>query len=255
MIENFNGYIDKESDEYNLLLEISKKPLPAHIAIIMDGNGRWAKKRGLERFEGHKAGIKSVRDVVETSARLGIKFLSLYAFSVENWKRPKKEIMQLMGLLKKYIKEELPTLKKNNIRFKAVGRISELDVSVRKLISHAESQTAKNSGLHLNIALNYGGRVEIVDTFKKILNTYGKDLKVDDIDEELISKNLYMKDTPDPDLLIRTSGELRISNFFIWEIAYTELYFTKVLWPDFNRKELFSAIKDFQNRQRRFGGI
>ncbi len=254
MIENFKGYIHENSEEYKLLVEISKKPIPKHIAIIMDGNGRWAKKRGLERIEGHRAGINSVRETVETSARLGVKFLTLYAFSVENWKRPKREIMQLMGLLKKYIVEELPTLKKNNIRFKAIGRISGLDMSVRKLISHAESQTAKNSGLRLNIALNYGGRVEIVDAFKKILSQH-KNIDIDILDENLISKNMYMPDAPDPDLLIRTSGELRISNFLIWEIAYTELYFTPTLWPDFDKKELFLAIKDFQNRERRFGGV
>ena len=255
MIENFKNYIEEGSEEYKLLLEISQKPLPKHIAIIMDGNGRWAKKRGLERFEGHKAGIKSVRETVETAARLGIKYLTLYAFSVENWKRPKKEISQLMGLLKKYIKEELPTLQKNNIRLRTIGRISQLDLSVRKLINHAEAKTSKNSVLNLNIALNYGGRVEIVDAFRKILNSFNGNIKPEEIDENLISKNMYLPDTPDPDLLIRTSGEMRISNFLIWEIAYTELYFTKVLWPDFNKRELFLAIKDFQNRERRFGGI
>jgi len=255
MLKNFEGHLDKNSEEYKLLLEILKEKLPIHIAIIMDGNGRWAKRRGLERIEGHKAGIDAVREIVETSARLGIKYLTLYAFSVENWKRPKKEVLQLMGLLKRYLREELPLLLKNNVRLRTIGRIEQLDSTIRKLISHAEKQSAKNSGLNLNIALNYGGRIEIVDAFKSILKSYGENLTPSMIDEKFISRHLYLPDVPDPDLLIRTSGELRVSNFLLWEIAYTELYFTSVLWPDFNTRELFLAIKDFQNRERRFGGI
>ncbi len=255
MLKNFEGYFDRDSEEYKLLLEILKKDLPSHIAIIMDGNGRWAKKRGLERIEGHKAGINAVREIVETSARLGIKYLTLYAFSVENWKRPKKEVLQLMGLLKRYLREELPLLLKNNVRLRTMGRIEELDATIRGLIHHVERQSAKNDGLNLNIALNYGGRTEIVDAFKKILDGYGENLTPSMIDESFISKYLYLPDVPDPDLLIRTSGELRVSNFLLWEIAYTELYFTKVFWPDFGTKEFLFAIRDFQKRERRFGGV
>jgi len=254
--KSFENIVEEGSYEFELLSKIDPENLPVHIAVIMDGNGRWAKARGLPRIEGHKAGTDSVRETVETSARLGIKHLTLYAFSVENWKRPKSEVNELMRLLRKYLRTELPTLQKHNIRLKTLGRIEELDQRTKKRILISEEKTLNNDGLQLNIALNYGGRTEIVDTIKKICSHLSKGkIKLSQIDANTFEKFLYTKDIPDPDLLIRTSGEYRISNFLLWQMAYTEFYFTPVLWPDFRKKDLFEAIIDFQKRERRFGGI
>lgn len=239
-----------------LLNEIDKTRLPAHVAVIMDGNGRWAKKRSLPRAAGHREGIKSVREIVTTSAELNLKVLTLYAFSVENWKRPRTEINTLMRLLRQYLHRELKTLMKNNIRFQSIGRWRELDEKVVKDLEWAMVETQFNTGLVFNIALNYGGRTELVDSFREIyreLLRNGRD--PDKITEEMISQHLYTSGQPDPDLLIRTSGELRISNFLLWQIAYSEIWVTDVLWPDFRKQHLFEAIIDYQKRERRYGGI
>jgi undecaprenyl diphosphate synthase len=239
-----------------LLNEIDKTQLPAHVAVIMDGNGRWAKKRSLPRAAGHRQGIKSVREIVTTSAELNLKVLTLYAFSVENWKRPRTEINTLMRLLREYLHRELKTLMKNNIRFQSIGRWRELDEKVVKDLEWAMVETQFNTGLVFNIALNYGGRTELVDSFREIyreLLRNGRD--PDKITEEMISQHLYTSGQPDPDLLIRTSGELRISNFLLWQIAYSEIWVTDVLWPDFRKQHLFQAIVDYQKRERRYGGI
>jgi len=227
-----------------------KNEMPSHIAIIMDGNGRWAKKKNLPRIEGHKAAIEAVRSTVEASAKLKIKYLSLFAFSTENWKRPKEEITALMELLKIYLDKELETMIKNNISFNYIGRIEELDKEVQKKLGYTKEITKNNDGLKLYLALNYSGRAEIIDAIKKILKKPPKK-----IDENAIPKYFYDPLLPEPDLLIRTSGEMRISNFFLWQIAYTEIYVTPVLWPDFREKDLLEAIKDYQRRERRFGGI
>ncbi len=244
------------STEAELLAQIDLSRLPSHVAIIMDGNGRWAEARSLPRVEGHRAGIASVREVVETSARLGIKILTLYAFSVENWKRPKSEIDTLMGLLKEYLRRELPEIKRNNIRFRTIGRVWELAPSIQLELEHAMQDTASNTGMLMNIALNYGGRTELVDAFRAILKAArGNGVSEPDVNEDLISQNLYTAGLPDPDLLIRTSGELRISNFLLWQIAYAEIWITPVYWHDFRRRHLFEAIIDYQRRERRYGGI
>lgn len=230
--------------------------IPAHIAIIMDGNGRWAKKRNLPRIFGHKEGAKSVRAVTEAAAELGIKYLTLYAFSTENWKRPEKEVGFLMGLLQDHLEKELPTMMKNNIRLLTIGDISRLPVGTRKKLDDVKKKTCKNSGLKLVLALNYGSKAEITSAVRKIAGQVKKGkLPVNLITDKTISKNLYTKDIPDPELLIRTSGELRISNFLLWQIAYSEIYITGVLWPDFRKKELLAALREFYRRERRFGGV
>jgi undecaprenyl diphosphate synthase len=231
--------------------------LPEHIAIIMDGNGRWAKRRSLPRVAGHKAGIGPVRSTVESCARLGIRVLTLYAFSVENWKRPRAEVETLWRLLRFYLRRELPELQKNDIRLEAIGRLDELPAPVRTELQAAVDATSRNRGLLVNLAINYGGRAELVDAVNAILETARRDgtLSALRLDEQMISQNLYTSRTPDPDLLIRTSGEMRISNFLLWQIAYAELYITDTLWPDFGRTDLLKAILDFQKRDRRFGGL
>jgi undecaprenyl diphosphate synthase len=226
--------------------------LPAHIAIIMDGNGRWAAQRRLPRVEGHRAGIDSVRDVVETSARLGIDVLTLYAFSIENWKRPRAEVNTLMMLLKLYLRRELATLHENNIRFRVVGRSEELAEDVQHELEIAIRQTATNTGMLFNIALNYGGRAEIVDAARRAIVA---GVLPDQLDERRFSEFLYTAGQPDPDLLIRTSGEMRVSNFLLWQIAYSEIWVTETLWPDFRRRDLLEAIVAYQKRDRRYGGI
>jgi undecaprenyl diphosphate synthase len=222
----------------------------------MDGNGRWARARHLPRVEGHRAGIASVREIVETAARLELGVMTLYAFSVENWKRPRYEVATLMMLLKEYLRKELATLMDNNIRFSAIGRVDGLDPSVQRELKYAQDQTARNSGLLFQIALNYGGRAEIVDTVNRIMGVL-REREMSDaiIDEQFFSDHLYTANIDDPDLLIRTSGELRVSNFLLWQIAYAEIHVTKVLWPDFRRRHLFEAIIDFQARDRRYGGV
>jgi undecaprenyl diphosphate synthase len=226
--------------------------LPAHIAVIMDGNGRWAAQRHLPRVEGHRAGIDAVRDTVETGARLGIDVLTLYAFSVENWKRPASEIGTLMGLLKRYLRSELHTLLDNNIRFQVVGRMEELSSDIRDELHSAMQRTATSTGMRFNIALNYGGRTEILDAVKRAIE---EGLRPQDVSEESFGSLLYTAGQPDPDLLIRTSGEMRVSNFLLWQIAYAEIYVTDTLWPDFRRRHLLEAILAYQKRERRYGGI
>lgn len=227
--------------------------LPAHIAIIMDGNGRWAKRRHLPRVAGHKAGVSSVRSTVETCAQLGVGALTLYAFSVENWKRPFAEIDTLWGLLRIYLKSELALMMRHNIRFGAIGRLEALPGAVQDELAAVARKTSGNTGMRLNLAINYGGRTEIVDAVRALV----EDAKRGDVvvDEAAIAARLYTADLPDPDLLIRTSGEMRISNFLLWQIAYSELYVTPTLWPDFTRTELLEALLDYQRRDRRFGGI
>lgn len=236
--------------------KIDKSKLPNHVAIIMDGNGRWAKKRLLPRTAGHKEGMERVKEIVEVAADIGIKYLSLYAFSTENWKRPEKEIKGLMNLLVQYLRSELNTLHKNNIKVQALGDISKLPSQPRMEVEKAIKKTKNNNKMILNIALNYGGRDEIIEATKKIL----KDIEMGKMDIEELNVNtfkeyLYTKNQPDPDLLIRPSGELRISNFLLYQIAYTEFCFYDIYWPDFREEHFYKAIIDYQKRDRRYGGI
>lgn len=249
------SFAEPGNAEAELLKLINKHRLPRHVAVIMDGNGRWARMRKLPRVAGHRAGMQSVRDIVESSAELGFEALTLYAFSVENWKRPRQEIRTLMNLLKVYLRRELKNLNKNNVRFQAIGRIQELDESVRDELEHAVDATSKNTGLLLNLALNYSGRAELVDSFNRLLREHAHNGRHTPIDEEAISRSLYTSGIPDPDLLIRTSGEMRLSNFLLWQIAYAEIYITPTFWPDFRRRHLLEAILEYQQRDRRYGGI
>ncbi|MDO4778810.1 MAG: isoprenyl transferase [Tissierellia bacterium] len=236
----------------NLIREASIK----HIAIIMDGNGRWASARDLSRTEGHKVGSETVIDITEACDELGIKYLSLYAFSTENWKRPKTEVSKIMSLLNKFISRELNRLHSKNIKLNIMGDITKLPIINRKAVEYALNKTKNNTGLVLNIGLNYGSRDEIVSAFKSIhQDLENKKIKIEDISEKLISSYMYTYDMPDPDLLIRTGGELRLSNFMLYQLAYSEFYFTDVLWPDFDRIELEKAILEFLRRNRRFGGL
>jgi undecaprenyl diphosphate synthase len=243
--------------DWELAQALDPARLPTHIAIIMDGNGRWAGRRFLPRVAGHKAGIGPVRSTVETCARLGIKALTLYAFSVENWKRPRAEVETLWRLLRFYLKQELPELQKNDIRLQAIGRLDALPEQVRQELDAAAEATANNHGLLVNLAINYGGRAEIVDAVNSILEMARIEGSLDTLrlDEDLLSTSLYTAECPDPDLLIRTSGEMRISNFLLWQIAYAELYVTDTLWPDFTRTDLLRAVADYQKRDRRYGGL
>jgi undecaprenyl diphosphate synthase len=234
--------------------EIDKGKLPNHIAIIMDGNGRWAKKKLLNRISGHMKGVDAVREVVTSCRELGIKILTLYAFSIENWKRPKEEVKALMGLLKDYLLKEREDMIKNNIRLGAIGRLEDLPPDVQETLQETMRVTQHCNGLILNLALSYGSRSEILHAVQRILSDFKKrKIKPEAIDQERFSQYLWTWGLPDPDLLIRTSGEFRISNFLLWQIAYTELYVTETLWPDFDRKELLKAIADYQSRERRFG--
>lgn len=226
--------------------------LPKHIGIIMDGNGRWAASRHLPRVEGHRAGIESVRAAVESSARLGISVLTLYAFSVENWKRPDSEVTALMGLLRHYLRIELNTLLKNNIRFHVIGERERLSREVRAELEAAETRTTTNTGMIFNIALSYGGRTEIVEAARRAIRS---GIGADQLDETVFSSFLYTAGQPDPDLMIRTSGEMRVSNFLLWQIAYAEIWVTDALWPDFRTRDLLEAIVDYQKRDRRYGAI
>lgn len=230
--------------------------IPQHIAIIMDGNGRWAQKRGLPRTMGHRAGVEALREVIKTCDEIGVQYLTLYAFSTENWKRPKEEVNVLMALLQEYLKREIDELHEKNVRIKFLGRLKELPTGAQNQIRIALEKTMNNTGLQVNIALNYGGRAEIIDAVKAIAQEVQKgSLEPSDINEKVFSSFLYEPETPDPELLIRPSGELRISNFLLWQIAYTELWITDVLWPDFRKEHLFQAIYDYNHRHRRFGGI
>lgn len=226
--------------------------LPKHVAVIMDGNGRWAAERHLPRVEGHRAGIESVRETVETSARLGLSVLTLYAFSVENWKRPVPEVTALMGLLRHYLRAELKTLLRNNIQFKVIGQMNRLGREVREELEAAMARTATNTGMVFNIALSYGGRAEIVDAARQAI---ARGLTPDQLDEDTFASFLYTAGQPDPDLLIRTSGEMRVSNFLLWQIAYAEIWVTETFWPDFRARHLLEAVADYQKRDRRYGAV
>ncbi len=254
-MDRFAGLIHPGSVEAGLVKKIDFARLPRHVAVIMDGNGRWAGKRSLPRVAGHRAGIGAVHEIIETSARLGIQALTLYAFSVENWKRPQSEVRTLWRLLKEYVRRELDNIHNANIRFRAIGRIGELQESVQAELGRAMEQTSRNTGMLLNVALNYGGRAELVDTFNRLMTECGENGNTVPIDEDMIGRNLYTAGMPDPDLLIRTSGEMRISNFLLWQIAYSEIYITSTLWPDFRRRHLFEAVLEYQKRERRYGGI
>jgi len=240
-------------EEEALARAIDPQRLPAHIAIIMDGNGRWAKRRGQLRVAGHKAGMRPVRTVIEACVQMKLKALTLYAFSVENWKRPRTEVEMLWRLLRTYLRLELPEMMRQHIRMNAIGRLDELPPMVREELQQVLGETAANRGLQVNLAINYGGRAELVDAVKALVEQARKREIV--IDEAAIAANLYTAGIPDPDLLIRTSGEMRVSNFLLWQIAYAELYVTDVLWPDFKRADLLEAILDYQQRDRRFGGL
>jgi undecaprenyl diphosphate synthase len=229
--------------------------LPKHVAVIMDGNGRWAQKRHLPRIAGHRQGTQTARSTIETCARLKIEALTLYAFSVENWRRPKTEIDFLMQLLREYLRMEMPLIQKNDIRMRFLGRIEELPVGVQTDVRDAMERTAGNGGMELCVALNYGGRAEIVDAMNAILKERNGHGSAAGITEEQLSRHLYTDGLPDPDLLIRTSGEMRVSNFLLWQIAYAEIFVTETLWPDFNRARLLEALLEFQKRERRYGGI
>jgi len=234
--------------------KIDKTHLPKHIAVIMDGNGRWAKQRGYNRIIGHQNGVTSVREITEAAAEIGIEYLTLYAFSTENWERPKEEVDALMELLVDTIEKETPTLNKNNVRLLAVGDLSRLPIGAEKKLKNCLQQTEKNTGLHLVLALSYSSRWEIINAVKEIVHEVANGhLTIDDITTDIFSNRLTTKGIPDPDLLIRTSGELRISNFLLWQLAYTELYFTDVHWPDFRKENFYQAIYEFQQRERRFG--
>ena len=251
-LQNILEVVPPGSAEEALARQINFERLPAHIAVIMDGNGRWAAQRHLPRVEGHRAGIESVREVVEGSARLGIQVLTLYAFSVENWKRPATEVSTLMTLLKRYLRSELNTLLRNDIRFRVVGRAEDLAPDVQRELADAEAKTVSNRGMLFNIALNYGGRAEIVEAVKRIIVD---GIAPDQLDEQRFSAFLYTAGQPDPDLLIRTSGEMRVSNFLLWQIAYAEIWVTDTLWPDFRKRHLLEAVLAYQKRERRYGGI
>jgi len=244
--------------EAEIFARLDPERLPKHIAIIMDGNGRWAHRRHLPRIAGHKAGAESVRSTVETAARCGVPWLTLYAFSVENWKRrPKTETTFLMSLLRSYLKNEVPTLNKNNIRLQYIGRKHELPEEVQERMDWAQEATSKNTGTILTLALNYGARTELADAFESIVRQAMSNGGVEHlkIDEETIAKHLYTADFPDPDLIIRTSGEMRLSNFLLWQSAYAEIYVTQTLWPDFRGSNLLDALVEFQKRERRYGGL
>jgi undecaprenyl diphosphate synthase len=246
-----------DGKDRGLALALDPQRIPAHIAIIMDGNGRWAKRRGLPRFAGHRAGVQMVRSVVEDCSRLGVQVLTLYAFSAENWKRPRPEVDMLWRLLRFYLRHELEDLQRNNIRLQSSGRVEALPQRVYEELRTVERATSRNTGMCLNLAINYSARNEMVDAVNAIVDEARIEGRLDRlvVDEEMISQRLYTAGMPEPDLLIRTSGEMRVSNFLLWQIAYAELYVTETLWPDFNREELLRAILEFQRRERRFGGI
>lgn len=256
MRENFAGVIKPRSKESALLAAIDEARIPQHIAVIMDGNGRWAKLRGKPRIFGHRAGAESVRAIVDTCARLEVKAVTLYAFSTENWKRPAAEVSGLMSMLKRFLKSELKAAHKNNIRFRAIGDLRALSSDIQKEIADAMKLTASNTGMELVVALNYGGRAEILRACKRAaLDAEAEGRPIDSITEADIERNLYTHGLPEVDLLIRTSGEMRISNFLLWQLAYSEIYVTSTLFPDFRRPQIFDAIIQYQKRERRFGNI
>jgi|ERR1041384_479787 undecaprenyl diphosphate synthase len=255
-LREFENAVEAGSVDEFLLTQIDPERLPSHVAIIMDGNGRWAARRNQPRVAGHRAGAEAVRATVEAAAQLGISYLTLYAFSTENWKRPRLEVEALMGLLREFLRKELRSLKRNNIRFQTIGREQGLGNAVSREIDRARHETNANTGMVLTVALNYSGRSEIVEACRELAReclTLNRDPS--QITESDIERHLFTKSLPDPDLLVRTSGELRVSNFLLWQIAYSEIYVTDVLWPDFRRVNLFEAILEFQKRERRYGGV
>jgi undecaprenyl diphosphate synthase len=244
------------TDEQILALDLDPDRIPTHVAIIMDGNGRWAKERGMHRLWGHQRGYQTVRRVVRAAGELGLKVLTLYVFSAENWKRPKHEVEGLMHLIELAAKTELRDLDANNVRMRFSGRIHELPESVRDALRHDEESTANNTGLILNLCINYGGRTEILDAAKRLVERAARgEITARDVTPESFAECLYNADLPDPDLMIRTAGEMRVSNYLLWQIAYAELHVTQTLWPDFEREHLVTAIKDYQSRVRKFGGL
>jgi undecaprenyl diphosphate synthase len=256
MLADFSEVVERGTRDEMLLAALDWERLPRHVAIIMDGNGRWAAGRGQPRIAGHRAGVEAVRAAVDTGARLGLGALTLYAFSTENWKRPRFEVDALMRMLRRYLRLELDEIDRQNIRFQAIGRTAALAENVRREITRATERTASNTGMTLNVALNYGGRAEIVDACRAAMSRLqAEGLGPADLTEESISRELYTQGLPELDLLVRTSGELRISNFLLWQTAYSEIYVTDTLWPDFRRAHLLEAIVDFQRRDRRFGGL
>lgn len=235
--------------------EVKKGRIPKHVAIIMDGNGRWAKKRGQPRLVGHREGAKAIRRVVEIAPELGVQYVTLYTFSSENWRRPKDEVTGLMRLFEEQLEKEIDELDRNDVRIRVLGRLEELPESTRESFKKATQRTKDNKRLTLNLALNYSGRAEIVDAVKAICNAIGEGKEIEDFGEEEFSRYLYTSGMPDPELLIRTSGELRVSNFLLWQIAYSEIWVTEKLWPDFDKNDFIRAVADFQTRRRRFGGL
>ncbi len=256
-MQAFLASLSEKNPDRSLALAVNGDRLPGHIAIIMDGNGRWAKRRGLPRIAGHKAGVEPVRTVVEACAQMGIQALTLYAFSMENWKRPRQEVDTLWRLLRIYIRREVPTLMRNNVRLKAIGRLDALPAHAKDELHDAVARLSGNTGMVLNLAINYGGRTEVVDAVNSLISQARQKGHLQNlvVDEEAITSHLYTSGLPDPDLLIRTSGEMRVSNFLLWQIAYSEIHVTDTLWPDFGRRNLLTAIIDFQKRDRRFGGL
>jgi undecaprenyl diphosphate synthase len=256
MHKDFDSVTQAGSLDEKLLAAIDWSRLPRHVAIIMDGNGRWAAQRGQPRIAGHRAGVEAVRAAVDTGARLGLGALTLYAFSTENWKRPRYEVDALMRMLRKYLRIELEEIHKQNIRFQTIGRIEALAPRVRDEIARASDHTAANTGMVLSVALNYGGRAEIVDACRAAAQKFQESGEsLEGLSEADIEQELYTRNVPELDLLVRTSGELRISNFLLWQIAYAEIHVTETLWPDFRRLHLLQAILDYQQRSRRFGGL
>ena len=256
MLADFVTVVEKGTRDETLLASIAWKRLPRHVAIIMDGNGRWAARRGQSRINGHRAGVEAVRSAVDTGARLSLEALTLYAFSTENWKRPRLEVDALMRMLRRYIRLEIDEIDKQNIRFQTIGRTNSLAGNVQREITRATERTSANTGMVLSVALNYGGRAEIVDAARAAferLQLEGKGAQ--DLTEESIDRELYTSGLPALDLLVRTSGEMRISNFLLWQAAYSEIHVTETLWPDFRRVHLLEAVLDFQRRDRRFGGL
>lgn len=256
MKENFAGIVKPNTAEAGLLGAIDPERLPAHIAIIMDGNGRWAKKQGKPRIFGHRAGSESVKAIIDTCARMEIKAVTLYAFSTENWKRPKSEVSGLMSMLKRVLRRELEQVHGNNIRFQAIGNIAGLAPDVQAELASATEKTRNNTGMIMSVALNYGGRAEITQAAIRAAGQLAEQGRpVDSLTDDDIERNLYTHGLPELDLMIRTSGEFRISNFLLWQLAYSEIYVTPVLFPDFRRPQIFEAILDYQKRDRRFGGV
>nr|WP_231702652.1 isoprenyl transferase [Desulfocucumis palustris] len=256
LINLWRGDKNVYQDEKSLMEQLDLSRLPRHVAIIMDGNGRWALRRGMPRAYGHRAGVESLREVVRVSAELGLQVLTVYAFSTENWKRPQEEVDILMDLLVEYLHKEIDELCGNNIRVRAIGKIGDLPRSAREALDIAARKSDNNTGLTLNIALNYGGRTELVEAVKSIgFSVAGGVLDPENINEKVISDNLYTAGQPDPDILIRPAGDYRVSNFLLWQLAYTEFWLTTVMWPDFRRVHMLQAMVDFQKRDRRFGGL